>query len=489
MKVQKIIIFLLFITVILSSIWLYIYFIEKQKNNNLEEIEKEILWEELYIEEKKEEKWLDLLKKEYASKWLVLNWDIYLENDEYILALRNYIEASKNDKNDQNITKKIADTYFLLKNWEQAYKYYSQITNKELVDNKKLFYSLLYSKNLEESESNLWMLDSINSFSKTQEEKFYYTNSLWCVKDFSLCKKNFQEFIEKPWFTPNSDEIKNIKLALDNYKSLQLDEPYYKNSLIVWAFLQNELYPIAIILWKQILSEKNNYKPILKIIAQSYFELWDYENARVYLTTYYNLEPDDIWVSYMLWIIYQKLNDYLLSTIHFSKALKLWFQDKENIYRLQIYNAYILDDTNKIITYFNDLIKSQEQPQYKDLILATYYNLINWNTKRWIELTEIWLRLYPEKEDFFWFTWWVFIESWKYDEAEKALKKWFEINPQNTLINFNFWRLEKLKWEYTKSMIYFKRSLKLDNRWEISKMSEIELQKLEELINSWVTNN
>lgn len=333
------------------------------------------------------------------------------------------------------------------------------------------------------------MLDSINSFSKTQEEKFYYTNSLWCVKDFSLCKKNFQEFIEKPWFTPNSDEIKNIKLALDNYKSLQLDEPYYKNSLIVWAFLQNELYPIAIILWKQILSEKNNYKPILKIIAQSYFELWDYENARVYLTTYYNLEPDDIWVSYMLWIIYQKLNDYLLSTIHFSKALKLWFQDKENIYRLQIYNAYILDDTNKIITYFNDLIKSQEQPQYKDLILATYYNLINWNTKRWIELTEIWLRLYPEKEDFFWFTWWVFIESWKYDEAEKALKKWFEINPQNTLINFNFWRLEKLKWEYTKSMIYFKRSLKLDNRWEISKMSEIELQKLEELINSWVTNN
>ncbi|MDD3646755.1 MAG: tetratricopeptide repeat protein [Candidatus Gracilibacteria bacterium] len=483
---KKIILLIILIIFSITGLGYYLYHIEKE--NNIEEIEKEILGEELYNEEKKEEQGFELLKKEYASRGLTLNGDIHLENDEYILALRNYIEASKNDKNDQNIIKKIADIYFTLKNWEQAYKYYSKITNEELIDNKKLFFSLLYSTNLEDTQTFSGIIDSINLFSKTPEEKFYYTNSLECLKDFSLCKNNFQDYLEQPGFNPDSDELKNIKIVLENYYSLQLDELYYKNSLIVGVFLQNELYPIAIILGKGILEEKPNYKPILKIIAQSYFELGDYEQAKKYLNSYYNLEQDDMGASYMLGIIYQKLHDYLLSSIHFSKALKLGFPDKESIYRLQIYNAYILNDTNKIIAYFDELIKSQEKPKYKDLVLATYYNLINGNTTRGIKLTEIGLKLYPDKEDFFGFTGWVFLENGKLNEAEVALKKGFKINPENTIINYNLGKLEKTKGEYIKAMVYFKRSQKLDNGGEISKMSEIELQKLEELINSGTTN-
>jgi|GEM_PF-1306096 len=33
------------------------------------------------------------------------------------------------------------------------------------------------------------------------------------------------------------------------------------------------MYPISVLLGKNLLKEKENYKPILKIVAQSYFEI------------------------------------------------------------------------------------------------------------------------------------------------------------------------------------------------------------------------
>ena len=487
-KLQIIILLIIIISLVLA--WIYSY----EKNNNNKEAEQAENFQELgipkeeiaKITEKTEtqlekERQIEQLKNKYAAKWLVLSWDNHIENYDYTLALRNYIKASVKNKEDENIINRIGDTYFLMKKWSEAYKYYSKIKSTNIVDKEKLVKSFLYSKDFEKSETLTGVIEELNTFNLNSQELFYYKNSISCLNDFHICKVDFQEYFENEDIIINNKKLLNIKLAIDNYNNFQLEELYYKNTLIVWAFLQNELYPISAILWKEVLEEKSKYKPLLKIIAQSYYELDDIKETKKYLLKYYDLDSNDLSATYMLGIISQKLGDFLLSNIYLTKALKLWYEPKEDIYRIQIYNSYILNDTNKIISNFNILVDSQDKPDFNDLILATYYNLINWNTSRGIELTKIWIEKYPEKEDFYWFSWWILLERWEYDLAKEVLLKWYEINKENALINLNLWKVEKAIWENVKALIYFKRATKLDNWWEISKIATNELNIMEEI--------
>jgi tetratricopeptide (TPR) repeat protein len=225
------------------------------------------------------------------------------------------------------------------------------------------------------------------------------------------------------------------------------------------------------------------------MIAQSYFELWDYKNAKTYLTKYYALDSNDKDVLYLLAIISQKTRDFVLSNIYLSKAEKLWYQPIENINRLQIYNAYILDDSAKILANFDKLIKNQEKPLFNDLVLATYYNLINWNITKWEQYAQLWMTIYPKREDFYWFEWWILIEKKQFEQAQIILERWYKINANNALINLNLWRLENKKWNNIAAKLYYKRAIKLDNWWEISKISVKFLEDLEKnKTSSWTTN-
>ena len=432
-------------------------------------------------------------KEKYALKWLIISWTIHLKNDEYFSALKNFLDAYKKQKWDPKIEKRIADTYFLMKKWNKAFEYYDEIDDPKIIYKDKYIKSYFYSFDLNKLKHNKsylsWAINKINNIKiLNKEEKFYYSNSLVCIKDFSLCKKNYQDYLEQEKII-NFQWLKDIQKALEDYKNFKIDELYFKNTLIVWAFFKNDLYTPVIILGEKILKEKPNYKPILKMIAQSYFELWDYQNAKKYLTKYYALDSNDKDVLYLLAIISQKTHDFVLSNIYLSKAEKLWYQPVSNINRLQIYNAYILDDSGKILSNFDKLINNQEKPLFNDLVLATYYNLINWNISQWEKYAQLWMTLYPKREDFYWFEWWILIEKNSLEQAKIILEKWNRINHNNALINLNLWRLEEKKWNNVTAKLYYKRAIKLDNWWEISKISARKLEQLEKNnTSSWTTN-
>lgn len=476
---------ILALIIIIPTIYYALYIYESPE----EKIEKEMLWEEAYNQHKKEKE-LEItfssLKTKYKNKWLLLSADKHIANNEYILALKNYTKAYNNNKNDSEIIEKIADTYFKMKNWKSAYKYYYKIKDEEKLDKSKIFLSLLYNSNIKDAEKNKQINEIIKSIFTKKEDIFYYENSLLCTTDFSLCKKNFKEKIDElnKNKIPLDSHLQNISEALQNYDNFKIDELYFKDALIIWALFKDKLYPITAILWEKLIQNKSDYKPVLKIIIQSYFELGDYKNTKTLLSNYYTIDKNDPSISYMLAIVYQKLNKYLLSNIHFDKALNLNYMQDE-IYRLEIYNSFILQDTNKIIVLFDNLIKIQEKPKLKDLIIATYYNLANGKIERWEEITNLWNKLYPNEADFYGFKWWVYIEKNDLVNAQIELEKWFKLNPDNALINLNLWRLEKALWNESKSIIYFTRSKNLDNSWDIKKQASKEINE----IKNWTWTN
>lgn len=509
-RIRYVIIILIIITFSIFIWYNYIktniYKIDTKSNYE----ETEFKTEEKFIDkesnqEKKKEKNIANFKKEIIAKWLIAKWYAHLENKDYLLALQKFSKANKETPNNQKILSEIAEVYFLMKNYKSAYRYYLKINEKEYTNKNNMALSLIYKEKIEDNNFdrnwewtliNTWTILKIKKLKKEiknigldEDNKFYYLNSLECLNNFKNCKINFQNYFKNESYLWDNENLERIKVAIDNYKTLKLDEIYYKDTLIIWAFFENKNYPVSIVLSREILKDRENYKSILKILAQSYFELNKLEQANKFLIEYAKIDSKSSDVYYMIWTISQKNNDYIKSNIFLNLALEQEYKNVENIYKMQLYNYLILDQNEKITETFDKIIALKEKPDSNDLILATYYSIINNQKEKADLLADKWLELYPEKEDFYWFKAWIKIENNDLEEAMKLLNKAKEINNRNALVVLNLWRISKIKYEKggnsfnkTKARFLFKKAMELDSDeiWELAEIYLAELEELEE---------
>jgi len=416
---------------------------------------------------------------------------------------------------------------------KKAYSYYSQIKDYKKIDKDRTAITLISSINL--NDENLKYLNSeLDSLILSEEQLFYYKTSITCKKNFNLCKKLFSDYFtnrdikdqeEKEnievwtWVLIKKEkfeELENIKTALENYENFKIDDVLYKWALISWAFFENLLYPVAIETSKSLLKEKKDYKPLLKIIAKSYYELWNYVDSKVYLIKYNKLVKDDAEASYFLWVIYERLHEYILSTIHFKKAIKLWYENNLDLSRRILFNYYELWEIERMLTVFKTIINEHElEITQDDFSIAIYYNIVNEEMNDAKIFAKKALKRFPESEIFNWYMWWILMDeidskpqeikntedntsmSWSkveetetikdeiekeepdlYKQAEEYIEKWLEINPKNPMITLVKWKFEMSKWNLKKAFIYFKKTVSLDNNWDFWNIAKEELERI-----------
>lgn len=481
----------LFLTIlVLSSIW-YWYNLTIWKNKKLEELLKqEYTTDELNSSEwvEKANERLEVLKKKISLKWLITKADMYFENLEYTNALNEYLKVYEQVPNDREINLKIGNIYYDLFKFDEAYKYYSNIKNYQNLDKSKAVLSLI-SWNYSWSWSYEKIAKEIDTLWLSKEDNFYYKNSMTCIEDFSKCRLNFEQYFEKnqTWIweiNESQKNIENIRNAFINYKNFQIDDLTYKAALVTWAFYQNWSYFISFETSKNILKENSNYKPILKIAAKSAYELWLYKESKDYLIEYNKIESDDAEASYFLARVYEKLNEKLLSVIHYNKALKIWYNDVNDIRRRLIFIYYALNDTNKMLETFKELIDSKDKNlTINDYNLAVYYHILNDDLENALKYSDLWKAKYSESELFYWYTWWIMLQNENIDEiklkiVENNINKALEINDKSPMIVMVKWIYELKKENYDEAFIYFKKAISLDRNKEYSETTKYFLDKI-----------
>jgi len=497
-----------------------------------------ILSEEEKKEINKKEKIANLRKK-LALRWLIRAGDINLQNKEYTSALVKYLKILKEIPNDENTIKKLWDVYFEMKKFKNAYLYYSRIKEYNKLDKDRVIQTLFSFNKIEENNfAYLW--GELKSLSLDKDRLFYYSNSLLCKKDLSLCKLKFQEYFDKKneneisligitsetfanstWSVDKQEKFEdlyNIEKALTVYKNSQIDDLYYKWALVAWAYFENWLYPIAIEVSKTLLKEKSDYKPLLKLVAKSYFELWNFVEAKLYLIEYNKLVKNDPESSYFLWVVYAKLHEYLLSNIHLKKALMIWHKDVLDINKMLLINYYEEWKIDKMLETMRRINKNHsEELTENDFWLYIYYHIINEKIDYAKEINEIALENFPESAVLNWYYWWILMDNINkktssidfeemkkeeninekeeeeksnkenieteekniYAEAEKYINKWLEIDTNSPMLNLVRWKLEISKWNYSQAFIYFKKTIAIDNNWDFWKIAEVELENIQ----------
>ena len=453
------------------------------------QIEKKITKEEqkkLDIKEKKQK--IDTIKKKLAIKWLILKWKINLKNKDYTSALVRYLQIHREIPNDQSVINSLWEVYNNLGKFKQSYSYFSKIKDYKKL-NKDLVAKTLISS-VELTDENIeYVIKELNTLWLSEQQLFYYTNSVKCKQWFSQCKQNFQDYFNEKinnWSGEvireiTYNDLNDIKTALKNYDNFKIDDLSYKWALISWEFFKNWLYPIAIETSKDILKDKKDYRPLLKIVAKSYYELWNYIEAKIYLIKYNTIVENDYETSYFLWRVYEKLHEYVLSNIHLQKALKIWYPDSLEINKRILLNYYELWEIDKMLNIFKKIIdENKDEIDANDYELAIYYHILN-NKLEWAkEITNKALKEYPNSEIFNGYMWWILMEQNEtfYPKAKEYINKWLSINTKSPMVNLVKWKLELKLWDTDKAFIYFKKTISLDQKWDYWKIARTEVEKI-----------
>ena len=419
---------------------------------------------------------IEILRKRLSLKNLLIKWDTYSTNNQYEEALNKYLDVLKESPEDDKVKEKIAETYFNMKDFSSSYSYYKKMTNYDWVDKNKVVLSLLLSKPIFSEDIN-YLSGALNSIWLNQEELFYYKNSISCTKDFSLCKQEFQDYFSENQ-NINFEPLIDIKNSIDNFYNSDIKDLYYKDALIIWSFFKNSLYTLVIPLWKNLLLEKVWYKPIIKMLWKSYYEIWDFDNAKDFLNKYFEIDQDDVWVVYLIWVINMESSNYILSNVFLNKALDKWYEPKIDVLRRLAYNYWELWDEKRLLETLNNLYKQKEDLDKSDMAIIVYYNILNENYDFAKEISLEWLKSDTEDDLFYAYLWLIEKELWDLKESEFFLSKWYEINSKNPMINLYLWQLEKEKWNKIKALLYFKKAVALDSDWEFGLEAKDELDKL-----------
>lgn len=482
---------ILFIAIIITTIVLVIIFkdnilnivSQNKKNQNMSDDINRLINSSTGTNNEELSGWssIDILRKRYTIQWVILKWDYYVNNNQPLFALTKYLQALKSSPNDEKIKLKIADTYFELKKWAKAWEFFKGLTSSSKVSKEKIIITSIYANNLTNISSQNEIINTINSLNIDNEEKFFYINSITCVNDFHKCKLSFEDYIQKN--EVKTKEMSSIKRALDNYKNFWSEQIYYKDSLITWAFYEMKLYPINIELRKKILASKKDYKPIQLLLWKSYFELGDNYSAKKQLEDYYNNNPNDSKVSYLLGIINFNLQDYISSNLYYTNAIKNWYTPKKDLERRLAYNYFLLEEDKKMLWVFYSLLKENEA-EVSDFSLWIYNAIMLWET--W--LAKIWIKKsiikYPEEEIFYWYSGWIYREEWNLVKAREELEKWLKINSRNPMITLNMAYLLEKEWKYPMALIYAKKTILANKDWEFWKLAERQVDNLSKLISA-----
>lgn len=485
MKKKKIIYLSVVITVfvIFTSVLGFIWYIYGDFSSN-RWLENTSTWNEINTLDKEAENKelikskLETIKNRYKIKDIISKWDNYFQNEQLWLAVIQYKIALNKNPDDYKIIEKIWDIYFEMKKFEEANSYYSKLLNNIGFNNNKYILSLIYSIDLTKKSNIDYLKKEIGKNISDKEKVFFYTNALYCLEDFHLCKKNFDEKITMEKDAIKTEELIEIKNILQTYNDFWLVDLYYKNSLIIWSFMKLKLYPISIVLWKKLLKEKEDYKAIIQIISQSYFDLGNYKSSYVYLKKYFELTPNDSNAAYILWIINLKLNDYILSNIFLNKALYLWYKDTLNVKRKVAYNYYMLNEHDKMYKIFDEIIKTEKKVTKDDINIMINHSIETSKNNKTFEWTKKWLQLFPKEPIFYAYMWKIELDRWQEKLASVYLKRWLKIDPNNQLITYIYWLLYKKENNKEEAKKYLEKAYNFDKKSTLSKEIKKELDSL-----------
>lgn len=285
-------------------------------------------------------------------------------------AVSYYLHVLEKLPNDIVIKRKIAHTYYLLRDWKNAYLYYSWVPLSDLKENdkKELFGSLLFD------DTRLDRMGELARYELDDMSRDYYRIVDTCYSGIHNCIVSIESY------TGASAQV--LALAKTISKSTQISPDYqYRNFLVAAEFYQYSMYRVTDLLATEILSKRPNYHEVWKLKWFSLYELGKYSQARDILLAYIEENPKDLESIVKLGEIYASLWDFSTSSLYLNNAVTAWYRHKTEIERRLAYNYAALGDNASMLKVLSYLIQETDATE-DDFAVAISLALYQWENTR-----------------------------------------------------------------------------------------------------------
>jgi hypothetical protein len=480
----------LLITTLILLIWVwgwlsYWYYYGEIKKHVTPEVIKDDVVEFPKEETLTKEQKLEQFKRRMNFRSILRKGDFYSIKNMKETALQYYLNAYKKLPNDHIIEKKIAETYFEMKNFEKSYAYYKRMPSWELdaKAKEKMLKTLLYTGNKN-------MRDEFNKIQAPQDVKEYYDKVLVCYTWIKNCIQEIKSY------SGSTQKILDIQKSLLDFEKVASTDPNSRYAILAWAFLANNDYLAAALIWQETLQKRPNYTSVLQITWYAWFELWDYKKANEFLQNYYAINPKDVKVTYILWIINFYLENYVSSNLYFNAAVLNWYRPKTELQKRLAYNYYIIWDTKNMLKVFRYIIDEADTTQ-DDYAVALYTAIEEKEYSKAMLWVNKWIIRFPQSDMLYAFRWWLYNIRDDQSEALTDLSQAISMNARNAVALYNLWLLSLKKNDYTIAKTYFENTIEADKNWTfwedaIWKIKDIEALEKQATLSwsesSWTTN-
>ncbi len=313
-------------------------------------------------------------KKERAVI-LIKRADYLSNNNEYNEAADLYERVLRLTPS-REIERKLAHIAFRAKKFQRSSDLYKKFVDDLYQSEREEFlYALRYTGD-GEFQKRLTTIDIPENLRQALQVSWI------CENEYISCEKAIREY-------PHSyGPIIDLKNALKNYEALGNNDASYKDALLIGAFYKNKDYTTAMKIGENVLRQKPDYRPILKIVGFSAFMINQYERAQGVLTKYKKLEPKDAEADFILWLIQFEKQDYETSNIYFNKAVLWGYKPKTVVERKLAYNYYVLGLYKNMFQVLGYLVLENDATE-ADITNAIYLALVHEemrNAAEWITL-------------------------------------------------------------------------------------------------------
>lgn len=394
---------------------------------------------------------LEEAKRRKSFRSFIRKGDYFSLKNEKEAALRYYLSVYARLRNDDVVERKIGQTYFELKDYQNAFKYFVRVSYVDLADEEKAQFisSLLFSDQIADKKAEL------KKIPLSSDEQEYYGFVSVCQTNTHDCVTGLQAY------TGGYDPIKKLKEPIDTYSKVTVDYQY-RNALLSGIFFGAKQYLAAANFAREIVDKRPDYRVAYKMAGYSYYELGRYADAKQMLEKYYSYDPKDTNIAYTLGLVNFMLADYSTSNLYFNTAVINGYTPKTELERRLVYNYYLLGDKQSTFKIFRYLLEEPDVSE-DDYVIAVQIatelrdgaKSFLWANKG-IEKFPSSDMLYAERGN-------IYRVRNDLDYALADLNQSITLNPRNANALFGLGALYFAKSEYTLSRQYLQQAIDIDH--------------------------
>ncbi len=306
-------------------------------------------------------------KKELRT---IRKWDYMALKNNPEQAILYYKNALDTLPNDIVIKRKLAHTYYLLRDWKNTYTYYSGVPIADLKENDRaeLFQSLYFD------DTRIDRLSELARYDLDAVTLDYYKAVDVCYTGVHNCIIGIEAY------SGTSSQVISLQKIIS--KSTEISPDYqYRNFLVAAELYQYSMYGATDSLTTEILAKRPNYNEVRKLKWFTLYELGKYSQARDMLLSYMQENPKDLDSIIKLGEIYASLWDYVTSSLYLNNALTAGYTHKTQIERRLAYNYAAINDRASMLKVLSYLIQEKDVME-DDFAVAISLALDQWeNTK------------------------------------------------------------------------------------------------------------